>query len=73
DIEIASLKTAINIELGKSKVEENIRKALEKFEKVIVCSDNKSLLKKLKESNKDNRVLISDIWNIPSLISINAV
>jgi len=73
DIEIPSLKTAINIELGKSKVEENIRKALEKFEKVIVCSDNKSLLKKLKESNKDNRVLISEVWEIPSLISINAV
>ncbi|MEM3871132.1 MAG: ATP-binding protein [Nitrososphaeria archaeon] len=72
DIEVPSLKIAINIELGKSKVEENIKSALEKFEKVIVCSDNKSLLKKLKEENKDNRVLISEIWNIPSLISINA-
>ncbi|MDW8034627.1 MAG: DUF87 domain-containing protein [Nitrososphaerota archaeon] len=72
DIEIPSLKTAINIELGKSKVEENIRSALEKFEKVMVCSDNKALLRKLREKNRDERVLISEVWNIPSLFSINA-
>jgi DNA-binding MarR family transcriptional regulator len=73
DIEIPSLKTAINIELGKSEIEKNIQSALEKFERVIVCSDNKNLLKKLKENNEDKRVLISEIWDIPSLISINAV
>jgi len=73
DIEVPSLKTAINVELGKSDVEKNIKSALEKFERVIVCSDNKNLLRKLKEQNKDSRVLISEIWSIPSLISINAV
>jgi len=72
DIEMPSLKTAINIELGKSEIEKNIQRALEKFGKVEVCSDNKSLLRKLKEQNKDSGVLISEIWDISSFISINA-
>jgi len=68
DIEIPSLKTVINIELGKSEVEKNIQSTLERFEKIIICSDNKALLKRLREQNKDKRVLISEVWNVPSLI-----
>lgn len=73
DVEVPSLKVAINIELGKSDVEKNVRNALERFDRVIVCSDNKALLKRLKEENKDGRVLISEIQEVPSLLSINAV
>jgi len=68
DIEAPSLRTAINIELGKSGTEKNIKSALERFDKVIVCSDSKALLKRLREENEDQRVLISEIWSVPSLI-----
>jgi len=68
DIQIPSLKTAINVELGKSEVERNIENALKGFEKVIVCSDNGKLIKSLREENRDRRVLFSNIWSVPSLI-----
>lgn len=68
DVQIPSLKTAINIELGKSEIKKNIENALKEFERVIVCSDNEKLIKSLSEGNGDNRVLFSDIWSIPSLI-----
>ena len=71
DIEVPSLDTAINIELGKSEIEKNIKSALERFEKVIICSDNKALLRRLREQNRDERVLISEILAVPSLISVN--
>ncbi len=73
DIEVPSLKTAINIELGKSEIEKNIKSALGRFKRVIVCSDSKALLGRLEQENRDKRVLISEIWAVPSLISINAV
>jgi len=71
DIQIPALKTAINVELGTSDIEKNIRTALEQFDRVIVCSDNLKILKgileqiKLKEGKK---VFSSLIWNVPSFI-----
>ena len=67
DIEIPSLNTAINVELGKSKIQDNIEKALDKFERIIVCSDKKNLIKNLSKKNTDHRILISDIWAVPDL------
>lgn len=71
DIEVPSLRTAVNIELGKSDIKENVQDALKRFEKVIVCSDNRTLLRKLEQQNNDIRVLISVIWNVPGLTSID--
>jgi len=69
DITIPSEKVAINVELGKSEVEKNIETALQEgWEKVIMCSDNKQLIQALTGSNKDKRVLISDVWSVPHLI-----
>ena len=67
DIEIPSLKMAINVELGKSKIKENIEKALREFEKVVVCSDKRKILEKFKDEIKDERVLFCLVWELPSL------
>ena len=72
DIGVPSLGTAINIELGKSDIEKNVQDALKRFEKVIVCSDNRALLRKLEQRIKDGRVLISEVWGVPGLIRIDA-
>jgi len=72
DIEVPSLKTAVNIELGKSDIEENVQDALKRFEKIIICSDNRALLGKLEQQIKDERVLISAVWDVPGLIRIDA-
>jgi len=72
DIEVPSLGTAVNIELGKSDIEKNVEDALKRFEKVIVCSDSRTLLGKLGQQNEDERVLISEVWSVPGLIRIDA-
>lgn len=66
DIQIASRKTAINVELGKPKIKENTKIALKDFERVIVCSDNDKLLETLKKKTKDERFLFCDVWDAPS-------
>ena len=68
DIQIISVNTAIEVELGKSNINKNIKNSLEKFERLIICSDSKKLIKSLSEKNKDSRVLFSEIWGVPSLI-----
>jgi len=67
DIEIPSLNTAINVELGKSKIQDNIEIALNKFKRIIVCSDKKNIIKNLSQKNTDHRILISDVWAVPDL------
>lgn len=67
DVQIPSLRTAINVELGKSKIEENLKKALKEFERVIICSDKEKLLEKLKKENKDKGALFYLVWEVPSL------
>ncbi len=68
DIQIPSIKTAINVELGKSDIKKNIKEALKEFERVIVCSDDEKLLEKLKEENKDERILFRLVWEVPGLL-----
>lgn len=68
DIEIPNIRTVIEIELGKSDMHSNIARNVKKFDKVIVCSDNKKLLQTLSAQNKSNKVLFSQIENVPALI-----
>ncbi|HJT10261.1 MAG TPA: ATP-binding protein [Candidatus Nitrosotalea sp.] len=68
DIEIPKISTVIEVELGKSDVHSNITRNIQKFDKVIVCSDNKKLLQTLSAQNKSNKVLFSQIENVPALI-----
>jgi hypothetical protein len=67
DIQVPSLSTAINVETGNSDVEGNIKIALNKFTKVIVCSDDEKVIQKIVQQNKDERILCSLCWEVPSL------
>lgn len=70
DIQIPSLKTAINIELGKSDIEKNIETALKNFDRIIICSDNKKLLENIsipERLGEGKEVLISVVWAVPKL------
>lgn len=72
DIVVPQMSTAINVELGKSKIEDNIRLALQHYSKVIVCSDDSSLLQSLSQRIKDARVLFSAVAEVPSLLGVDA-
>lgn len=65
DIQIPSMKLAINVEMGKSSIRSNIAKALDDFSAVIVCSDDQGLLDKL--STNDQRVIAALVWDVPRL------
>lgn len=64
DIIIPSLKTAVNIELGTSSIKNNIQKALDDFNLVIVCSDEQKTLDKI---SLDEDVITTLVWNAPML------
>lgn len=65
DIQIPTIRTAVNVELGKSSIRSNIAKALDNFSAVIVCSDDEEMLDKL--STNDQRVITALVWDVPRL------
>jgi hypothetical protein len=65
DIEIPSLNTAIEVELGKSDIRGNIQRNLRKFTKVVVCSDDKKLLQALSRQMKDKQISFLSIEKVP--------
>ena len=70
DVTIPSEKVAINVELGKSNIEKNIKLALKNHNLVIICSDNKKVLKSIflpEKMGKGKEVLKSLIWTVPDL------
>ncbi len=67
DIQIPSLNTAINIELGTSDIHGNIETARE-FGTVIVCSDDKKVIEALSRENTAENVRCALIQNVPALI-----
>ena len=68
DIEIPKIRTVIEVELGKSDVHLNIARNIQKFDKVIVCSDQKKLLQFLSGQSESDKVLFSQIEKVPSLV-----
>jgi len=64
DIWVPKLSLAINVELGKSNIEENVKKALKEFKKVIVCSDDRKILGRIKKKFKDRRLIACYIWEV---------
>lgn len=68
DIEIPKIRTVIEVELGKSDVHSNLARNVQKFDSVIVCSDQKKLLQSLSSQNKSDKVLFSQIENVPALV-----
>jgi DNA-binding MarR family transcriptional regulator len=67
DIQIPSLKLAINVECGKSNIHGNIPKALESFEKVIVCSDDKKVIENVSRQNQAENILCALVEDVPAL------
>jgi hypothetical protein len=61
--------TAIEVELGKSDIQGNIRSDLERFRAVIVCSDNKTVIERVGKELTDNRALCARIEEVPALFS----
>jgi len=71
DITIPKHKVAINVELGKSDIEKNIKTALKDYNRVIICSDNKKLLESIpvpEKMRKGREVLKSLVWIVPELL-----
>lgn len=66
DIEIPEIKTVIEVELGKSNMYGNIRNNVQKFDRVLVCSDQRKVLEALSNEIKDPRVLFLQIQKIPA-------
>lgn len=67
DIQIPSTSIAINVEIGTSDVRGNIKKALQSFQKVIVCSDYKKLIQSLSDETKTQNVrcaLVQDVIDV---------
>lgn len=56
DITAPSINTAIEIELGKSDIIGNLESNIQKFDKVIVCSDDHKLLERLADKTKSEKV-----------------
>jgi predicted transcriptional regulator len=71
DITIPSHKVAINVELGKSDIEKNIKLASKDFDRVIICSDNKKLLESIsipEKLRKGKDILKSLVVAVPELL-----
>jgi hypothetical protein len=66
DIEIPEIRTAIEVELGKSNMYGNIRSDSQKFERVIICSDQKKVIDALSNEITDPKILFLQIQNFPA-------
>jgi len=67
DIEIPEIKTAIEVELGKSNMHGNLRNDVQKFDRVIVCSDEDKVIEGLSKENKDRKILFLPIHKVPAV------
>jgi DNA-binding MarR family transcriptional regulator len=69
DIQIPALNAAINVELGKSSLEQNVATALSRFDTVVIVSDSKRVLDRIviPRLQEGKKVLKSLIWDVPSL------
>jgi hypothetical protein len=70
DIEIPDVRTAIEVELGKSDALGNIRRNIQKFERVIVCSDDSGLIRRLSAQNRSEKVSFCQIHNLFSFFDL---
>jgi hypothetical protein len=67
DIQIPSVKAAINVECGKSNIHGNIPKALQQFDRVVVCSDDKKVIENVSRQNKAANILCALVEDVPAL------
>jgi len=64
DIEIPKIKTAIEVELGKSNISGNLNNDVQRFDRVVVCSDDKELIERLSKQNKSETIFFLPIQNV---------
>lgn len=67
DIEIRGKEMVIEVETGASNISGNIRRNLQHFSKVIVCSDDRTLIAALSRQTKDGRVLFLSVQKVPAV------
>lgn len=67
DIEIPQVGAVIEVELGTSNISGNLKRNLERFNKVIVCSDDSKLIESLSSKNKDKRVFFLPVHKVLTL------
>ncbi len=66
DIEIPQINSVVEIELGSSDVHYNISRNAQKYNTVVVTSDEKKLLESLSQENKFHNVLFLPIQFVPA-------
>ena len=64
DIEVPETGTVIEVEIGTSNISGNIKRDLQEFDRVIVCSDDSKLIETLSAKNKDGRILFLPIQKV---------
>jgi len=70
DIEIHKIRTAIEVELGKSNISGNMNYDVQKFDRVIVCSDDTKLIKSLSEKNRSEKIFFTQVQNVASFFDL---
>lgn len=68
DMIMPEISAAIEVELGSSNMDGNIRRDLHQFRNVIVCSDQKEVIKALSAKFKSNGIFLESIQNVPALV-----
>ena len=71
DIEIPEINTVIEVELGKSNISGNINYNVQKFDRVIVCSDDEQLIKSLSARKESEKIFFCQIQNVVSLFDLS--
>lgn len=67
DIEVPGCGTVIEVELGTSNISGNLKRNLQKFERVIVCSDDSKLIETLSSKSEEKRVLFLPVQKVPAV------
>ena len=58
---------AIEVELGKSDISGNIKGDIENFRGVIICSDSREVIERIKREILDNRALCARVEEVPAV------
>lgn len=67
DVQIPSLKTAVNVETGNSEISGNIKDALSNYERMIVCSDDPQVLESVRSQighEEAKKVFVCFVWDV---------
>lgn len=67
DIEVVRHGTVIEVELGTSNISGNLKRNLQEFDRVIVCSDDSKLIEALSAKSKENRILFLPVQKVPAV------